>query len=224
MTRLAIVASAAALVGLSPGEPPASTPAAERITVRPASQAFAFLSDYYKMEPAQRSRFALTYRLHEGGRTTPGRLTLVDGESETPLPASPDGWLTRLPSAASLARGARVRQAVPADARPGVAMLPEALLPAPGEDVRVVDLSTAASQVDAATRRMAGPLSFVTPRFSRVLFSGAEGAAGVDAQGRATPLPLWHGTPVLDLAAPQGARTVRFAKAPYHALLAPPAK
>ncbi len=200
----------------------ASADTALRVTTKPAAQAFAFLRDYYKLAPAERTHFALAYRLQEKGKTTPARVTLVDGGAETPLPTSPDGWFTRLPSAAALTRGAQVRAEVPADSRPGMAMIPEAVL-ASGPEVGAADLQAAAAQVAAATRRVAGPLSVLTPKFNRVLFSGAEGAEAVDGQGRSTPLPLWRGTPVLDLTKAEGVRSVRFARAPYHALLAPPA-
>ena len=102
-------------------------------------------------------------------------------------------------------------------------MIPEAVLKGDAE-VETADLQAAAVQVAAATRKVAGPLSLITPKFNRVLFSGAEGATALDGQGRATPLPLWRGTPVLDLTKAQGVRSVRFTRAPYHALLAPPAK
>ena len=218
--RPALCVAALAAV-LAAGAAAADT--AQRISTKPAAQAFAFLGDYYKLAPSERTHFALAYRLQEKGETTPARVTLLDGGAETPLPTSPDGWFMRLPSAAALGRGAQVRAEIPAASKPGMTMIPEAVLNG-GMEVAAADLQVAATQVAAATRKLAGPLSLLTPKFNRVLFSGAEGAAAVDGQGQAMPLPLWHGTPVLDLTKAQGVRSVRFARAPYHALLAPPAK
>lgn len=220
MRRGALTLAAVALLA---GAPPARADVAQRVSTKPATKAFAFLAEYYRLPPAERSHFTLAYRLQEKDETTPARVTLVDGAAQTPLPTSPDGWFTRLPSADALARGAQVRAEVPASAKPGMAMIPEVVLHG-GIEIDAADLRTASAQITAASRRVAGPVSFVFPRFNRVLFSGGEGAAAIDAQGRATPLPLWRGTPMLDLTKADGVKAVRFARAPYHALLAPPAK
>ena len=189
---------------------------------RPAAKTFPFLADYYKLAAGERSHFALAYRLREKGKREPLGLTLIDQGASTPLPVTPDGWLTHPPSAEALARGAQIRVEAEAGTPMVVSMVPEATLADPAQ-MQVEALRQASDQVTSVTRKVAGPLSFVAPKFTRVLFSGAEGARGVDAQGREAPLALWRGTPVLDLAAPGAVRSVRFSKAPYHVLLAPPA-
>ncbi len=201
----------------------AAADVAQRVVVKPASKAFSFLADYYRLPAAERTHFSLAYRLEEKDKTTPARVTLVDGATETPLPTSPDGWFTRLPSAAALARGAQLRAEMAASARPGMSLIPEAVLKG-GSEVEAADLRVAAAQFAAASKRVAGPLALLTPKFNRVLFSGAEGATAVDGEGRATPLPSWRGTPVLDLTTAEGVQSVRFVRAPYHALLSPPLK
>ena len=216
--RPALLALGAALVA---GAALADAPT--RVAVKPAAKAFGFLADYYKLAAPERSRFALAYSLQEKGRPSPARASLVDQGVETPLPTSPDGWITRLPGPEALARGAQVKVVIPEGSKPAMTMIPEARLPA-GSEVSVADLEAASDQVAAVAKRVAGPLSFVFPKFNRVLFSGAQGAEAVDGKGQATPLPLWRGTPALDLAARGDARTVRFRTPPYHALLAPPSK
>lgn len=195
--------------------------AQDRVVVKPVAQAFPFLREYWKLDPAMRTRFGVAYRWAERDHATPSRLTLLDGGVETPLPATPDGWLTRLPGAAAFAHHARVRIEAPAEVHGAMQLTPEAILPDLG-NIEVADVRAATDQLTAVTKRVTGPLSFLIPPFTRAMFSGAEGGSAVDAQGRQEALPVVHGMPTLDLAGAAQARTVRFIRPPYHVLIVPP--
>lgn len=199
----------------------ASPALAETKTV-PATAVFQFLDKYDALPAAERSRFALRYRLRgKDGKSIEVKATLIDGGTETPLPVAADGGVDRLPTAGELARKAQVR--IEAAAEVQSSLSPEALVRI-GPEVSVPDLLASAAQLTTAVKSMAGVIGFMVPKFTRAVFPKAEGAVLVGADGREAPLPLVRNTPSLDLTTASGARAVRFAKPPAHIYLAPPAK
>lgn len=212
----AIVAAAAAPVRAGPVA--AASPRAVKVETQPVGKVFPFLGFYYRVDPVRRTRFQLAYRLHERGSDAPVRVTLLDG-GESALPLDAEGWFERLPTLAELGPQARVRIESAAGSHLTLSVSPEALVRSAPE-MAPPELAAAADQLNAALRT-SGPLGFAIPKFTRVLFAGASGASGVDAAGRAAPLALQRGTPMVALAELGRLRALRFDKPPSKVLLIP---
>lgn len=219
--RAALIAAALAAVAVAPaaaGSVATVPPPAVRVETQPVGKVFPFLGLYYRVDPARRTRFQLAYRLHARGSDAPVRVTLIDG-GESALPLNAEGWFQRLPTPAELGPRARVR----IESAPGsncvLSFTPEALV-RPGPEMSAPEVAAAADQLNSALRT-AGPLGFAIPKFTRVLFAGASGASGVDAEGRAAPLALQRGTPMVALVDLGRLKALRFDKPPVKVLLLP---
>ena len=175
----------------------------------PAKKVFPYLDAYLRIPPAGRSRFTLGYQFKAA---RPDGLWLIDGETRTPLPITPDGRIARLPTAAQIDR-AQVLVAGPPKTRYAIALNIEPLL-ASAPDLDAATLTAAVSQAAAAIKAFAGPLRFVLPRPDAVSFPGALGGEVIYADGRHAPLPLDKGVARFAPADHPGARLVRFKAAP----------
>ena len=179
----------------------------------PATKVFPYLDAYLRIPPAGRSRFTLGYQFKAA---RPDGLWLIDGETRTPLPITPDGRIARLPTAAQIDR-AQVLVAGPPKTRYAIALNIEPLLAppvGPAPDLDAATLTAAVTQAAAAIKAFAGPLRFVLPRPDAVSFPGALGGEVIYADGRHAPLPLDKGVARFAPADHPGARVVRFKAAP----------
>ena len=176
--------AAAALLGAALT---ATTAFAETRTV-PADKLFPFLDSYYKLAPADRSQFHLSYRLHvQGAKPEQVRLTLHEGSGAIPIDTANPTDLSPLPTPAHL-KTATVTYVRPDGAKFGVELnvTPNAALD------RTMDaraLAQAVSQAHAGSKKLAGLLALAVPNLDRVVFYGVTSGEVILANGAARPLP-----------------------------------
>lgn len=222
--RVGPTAAAAALMAAVVGAPALAgsvadvAPAAVRVETQPVGKVFPFLGFYYRVEPSRRTLFQLAYRLHERGLRGDVHVTLL-GAGASALPLTAEGWFQRLPTPAELGGAARVRIESPLGSHLALSFTPEALV-RPAPEISAPEVAAAADQLNTAIRT-AGPFSFALPKFTRVMFAGARGASAVDAAGRAAPLALKRGTPVVTVAELGRLKALRFDTPPVKVLLVP---
>mgnify|MGYP001550108757 CR=1 FL=1 len=188
--------------------------AADRVVTAPMKKVFPYLEAYLSMPPAERSRFAMAYRLTVDGAANPGlKVAIVRGAERTPLPLDGFGRIARLPNLAMLKSDAKVELAGPQGHKIGLALELEPNVAAAAE-MDAHALALACDQATTGAKKAAGVLGFAAPRLDRVVFQGAAGGQAVNAQGRATPLAMVKGNPVFDPAKTPDAKAIRFTRAP----------
>jgi hypothetical protein len=193
--------------------------AADRIAVVPLKKVFPYLDAYLAAPVADRSRFAMAYRLQVDGKPNPAvRLAFVNGAERVAVPVDASGRIGRLPSLAMLKSDQKAEITGPEGHKIGLVVDVEATM-APALELDARALSASAAQATAGATRAAGKMSFAAPRLERVVFQGAAGGQVVSAQGRSQPLPVVKGEPVFDPARYADARSVRFTRAPRRILL-----
>jgi hypothetical protein len=90
---------------------------------------------------------------------------------------------------------------------------------APAARLDAHDLALAVAECRAAVGKIAGALSFATPKITSAEFPGAGSGQVVLADGRSVPLPVAGGAPYFVPAKTPGARLIALAHAPTKILL-----
>lgn len=192
-----------------------AAPALAEQTV-PASKLLPFLDKFLKVPPGERTRLKLSYALRrEGQPLANAKAVLVEkGGARTPLPINGDGYFERLPTLAQLESDADIVLAdVPADAKLGKVMsFGTQLKPAAEYEVR--ELAATVNEANTVIGKAAGPMSFMAPKMTGVVFPKAEGGSIVFADGHSAPLPETKDTPYFRPADHQGAVRVKLTKTP----------
>ena len=198
----------------------AQAQAGERTVALPVKKLFPYLDAYLSLPPAERSRFAMAYRVLVDGKPAAGlRLFVVDGGQRTSLSIDATGRIGRQPSLAQLrSNDAKVEVTGPEGHKFGLRLDIEPLA-APAAEMDAHALALACQQATAGAKKAAGVMGFAAPRLDRVVFEGASGGQAVTADGRAVALAVVKGEPVFDPAKLPDARVLRFARAPRRLLL-----
>jgi hypothetical protein len=187
----------------------------------PIGKLFPFLDVYLDIQPIQRTRFALAYRLRVDDKAPGGvELTQVSpAGARSPIPMAADGRLLRLPTLAEL----KAKTMVEIKAPPGkhrFRMITDMVARvAPATTLDAADLNAAIGQCQAAIRSKAGVLGFAAPKIKRVVFTGAGSGTAVNAQGVGRPLPVQGGFPAYDPEQMPGIVSVKLARAPSQIIL-----
>jgi hypothetical protein len=202
-SRRALLAGLAALAIAAPAH------AADKLV--DLKKVFPYLDIFLKMPPAERSRFGPSYTFTQEGRPISLPMWIVDGGVRTPLPLV-DGRAERLPTAAQLEHG---KLAIAADEKVKFGVRMDIVpLVAPAAEMDARELNAAVAQAAAGVKKAAGPLGFMAPKITKVLFHGASSGEVRFADGRRAALPLEKGTPVYNPANFPGAVALRFARPP----------
>jgi hypothetical protein len=214
---LAALLAALALVSADAPGPEARTVPAERV--------FAFLRDYHALPADERSAFTLRYVL-EADPDPDGRewrfWTRLDGEDWRVLERGPDGAVTA-PDPERLSAGLQLATDAPQGAVR--AQVGFTLTAAPSETYDLAELQAALAQTRAAMRRTLGLRALIAPRPRRIDFAfegPAPDAFAVFPDGREIELTsVFENVIQLDPGARdlRGAQTIRFARAPLHAVI-----
>ncbi len=190
-----------------------AAPALAANKVIDAGKVFVRLDAYWKLPAAERSHFAMAFRLRTaGGAPLTAPVTLVDGDKRTPIPLGPDGKVLVLPTAAQLADG-KVEIGVDASTKLGANIGLEPLVP-PATDLDAKELAAAIGQAGPGMKKIAGVLGLALPMPKAVLFVGAPSGEAELADGRRVPLPMVKGAPAYDPATLPNARRIHLAKVP----------
>ncbi|HEX8569222.1 MAG TPA: hypothetical protein VF699_04775 [Caulobacteraceae bacterium] len=231
MTFTSSRAAAAALIAVLAVGAPAAGPAfaqakagaAEQAKQIPVKKAFPYLDAYLKIPAAERSRFALAYRLQSKGGGAPGkiRVWVNQGGTRTELPVAADGQVLRLPTLAMLSDKAATISVDKASAAPlGIDMSLEPTA-RPAAEMSAAEIAAALDQANRGIKRAAGVVRFAVPTMAAATFRGAGSGEVVMADGRRSALPLVNGSPNFAPASAPGARTLVFAKTPTRIVLGP---
>lgn len=185
------------------------------------AKVFPYLENYLKLPAAERSRFTLAYYLQRDGRPAAGvKGALVQGEVRTPLAVNAAGRVSPLPTLAQIKARAMVEFDVPENTRFSMSLAIEPLM-RPAAELSAAELALAVTQAAKGTKKAAGLMGVAMPAITAVHFKGAAGGQAIDANGRATTLPVVSGAPVFEPAKYSNARTVRFSRAPTQMSLGP---
>ena len=178
---------------------------------------FPYLLNYWKLAPAERSRFTLAYVFKHNGQPLPGAMWILMGTSKATLPLGPEGRVLRLPTAAELEDG-KLQIALDEKEKVNVNLQVEALVrPAAQLDAR--DLAAAIDQATAGEKKVAGLVGFMAPKLTETLFVGVASGEAQFADGHRVPLPLDDGAPAFAPAKFPGAVKVVLPKAPTRILI-----
>jgi hypothetical protein len=173
---------------------------------------FPYLEAYWKLAPADRSRFSLTYVFRHEGKPLAVPVAIVLGAASHPIPLDPDGRVGRLPSLAELETG-KLHVGLDEKDKFNINTQIDALVkPATQMDVR--ELAAAIDQATAGEKKVAGLVGFMAPKLTEVGFEGVASGEVRFADGRRAPLPLEGKTPVFAPAKFPGATVVVFPTAP----------
>jgi hypothetical protein len=192
----------------------AATPALAEKTA-PAGKVMPFLDKFLKVPPAERSRVRLNYALRHEGQPLPNlKATLVEKNgTRTLLPVNADGYFERLPTLAQLEAGADIVFDVPADWKMGTMMaFGTQLKPAAEYDAR--ELVATVDEANTVIGKAAGPMAFMAPKMSGVMFPKADAGVVVFADGHSQPLPQEKENPYFRPADFKGAVQVKLTKTP----------
>ncbi|KAA5803431.1 hypothetical protein F1654_06380 [Alkalicaulis satelles] len=190
----------------------------------PAERVFAFWSQYNALPEEERNAFTLRYGL---GGTGPGGedwrfWTALEGEDWVEITPGPEGVVTP-PDPDRLAAGLRLATDAPQGAVRAEVQF--ALSAAPARVYALEELQAALAQSRAALRRQLGLRALIAPRPRRIDFTfegPAPDAFAVFADGRELELTsVFENVIQLDPGARElrGAQTIRFARAPLHAVI-----
>lgn len=195
----------------------AALAAEERIV--PAERAFPNLAAYLSLPLAARDRFELTYVLIAKSGSLAGTQVwlIVDGRRR-PLSIAGDGRIARPILVVEVERG-QVAFRFPPGARIGLRASVVASL-RPGLEVSVATLQASLAQANSALHTTAVPF-IGPPRLHRLVFSGAEGAVVVAANGRRDVLPIGQDGPYFEPDATDAGAVIRFRRPPTSILLRP---
>jgi hypothetical protein len=190
----------------------------------PLSKAFPLLDAYLTLAPAEHSRFYIVYRATRDKRpTADAHATIVAANgARAPLAFDRAGQVLSLPTLAALKSAATLEIAGAA-----FKLAPEIRCAmAPATRLDAVQLSLALAQLNAAVVRLAGALAVMAPKMTCAFFPDAGGGQAVMADGRPTPLPIYHSPvfgplPYFETTRLVGAKTVVLARAPSHIVLGP---
>lgn len=189
-----------------------AAPAAAAGKLVEAKKVFPFLEAYWKLPPAERSRFRMAYAFKLDGRPLTGGMWLVDGAQRVALPLRADGRVERLPTLAQLDR-AKIQVDVPEKSKVGVSLsLEPAMAPAAEMDAR--ELAAAVAQAQVGAKKAAGLMALAMPKIRGVAFHGVASGEAELADGRRVALPLVKGVVSFDPKAMARARVLRFPRAP----------
>ena len=227
-TSAAAAALMASIVLAAPaaGSATAQTKAASAAEAKraPVKKAFPYLDAYLKIPAAERSRFALVYRLQSKNGGSPGavRVYVHQGATRTELPVAADGQVLRLPTLAMLNdKSATVSVDKPTPAPLGINMSLEATAD-PAAQMSAAEIAAAIDQANRGIKRAAGVVGFAVPSMGAAYFNLAGSGQVVLADGRRAALPVMGtGSPYFAPASWPGARTLVFAKAPTRVSLGP---
>ena len=178
-----------------------------------ASKVFAYLDTYLSLPPDQRTGFALSYRFKAPGAQTPPRLYLLRGAEQIVLPIAADGRVELLPSLADLKARAHVLLQAPEGIKVSETLDLMATQPMRA-DYAATDFNVGLEQVNRAVKKIAGPLSLMAPKMTKVVFVGAGSGELIDAAGHAQPLPMSADGPAFSPMSMPSARAIRLARAP----------
>ena len=178
-----------------------------------ASKVFAYLDTYLNLPPEQRSGFVLSYRFQTTGTQVAPRLFLLRGAEQIVLPIAADGRVELLPSLADLKARAHVLLQAPEGIKVSETLDLMATQPMRA-DYAATDFNVGLEQVNRAVKKIAGPLSLMAPKMTKVVFVGAGSGEIIDASGHASPMPVTADGPAFSPLTTPSARAVRLARAP----------
>ncbi|HEY8573338.1 hypothetical protein [Phenylobacterium sp.] len=178
-----------------------------------AKKAFPFLDAYYRIAPAERSRFRVGY-LISNDKAAPDMVLVHEGR-RTPIPLGRDGKAMRLPTAQELATGQIETSAAAAAGKTKVSMFVEPAV-TPASEIDAAAISAAISQAAVSVKKAAPlVLRMAIPKFDQASFRGVASGEVIYGDGRRAALPMPNGRPVFEPAKHPGAKTLRFPSAPY---------
>ena len=178
-----------------------------------ASKIFSYLDTYLSLPQEQRSGFVLSYRIQATGAQSPPRLFLLRGAEQIVLPLSSDGRVELLPSLADLKAHAHVLMQAQEGSKVSESLDLLAAQPMRA-DYAATDFNVGLEQVNRAVKKIAGPLSLMAPKMTKVVFVGAGSGELIDAAGHAQPLPMSADGPAFSPMSMPSARAIRLARAP----------
>ena len=178
-----------------------------------ASKVFAYLDTYLDLPPEQRSGVVLSYRFQTTGTQVAPRLFLLRGAEQIVLPVAADGRVELLPSLADLKARVHVLMQAPEGAKVSESLDLMSAQPLRA-DYAATDFNVGLEQVNRAVKKIAGPLSLMAPKMTKVVFVGAGSGELIDAAGHAQPLPMSADGPAFSPMSTPSARAIRLARAP----------
>lgn len=176
------------------------------------NRVFPYLQAYWKLAPAERSRFVPAYLFKHNGAPLAVPVAIVQGGAANPIPLRPDGRVGRLPSLAELQNG-KLHVGLDEKDKFTSSMQVEALL-RPAAQMEVRELVAAIDQASAGEKKVAGFVGFMAPKLTELGFEGVASGEVRFADGHKAPLPIESGFPVFAPAKFPGAVTVVFPKPP----------
>jgi hypothetical protein len=176
------------------------------------NKVFPYLQAYWKLPPAERSRFAPAYVFRHNGQPLAVPVAIVQGAASNPIPLRADGRVGRLPTLAEL-DGGKLHVGLDEKDKFTSSMQVEALVK-PAAQMEVRDLVAAIDQATAGEKKVAGFVGFMAPKLTEVGFEGVSSGEIRFADGHKAPLPVESGFPVFAPAKFPGAVTLVFPKAP----------
>jgi hypothetical protein len=179
--------------------------------VKDPKKVFQYLEAYWKLAPADRSRFALAYVFRHDGKPLAVPMAIVMKGQSYPIPLV-DGRTERVPSLAELEDG---ELHVAIDEKEKITIGIEILaLVRPAPEMPVKDLVAVIDQATAGEKKVAGLVGFMAPKLTEVAFEGVPSGEARFADGHKQPLPVKGGLPVFAPAQFPGAVALVFPKAP----------
>lgn len=210
--NLLIAAPAAALAPLVLGVSP--TFAADQ-RYMDAGKVYPFLDNFLKIPPQDRSRLKLTYFLLRDGKPFSSvRAWFVEPDGDkAPIPVTPEGQLTRLPTLAQITDRTKVLFEG-TEGKYGIRICVQPTV-RPAQEMNAQWLEQALAECNVVVKKSAGVFSAVSPKMVQVLFQGAGSGQALLDGGKTAPLPLVRGAPAFNPSNLRGAESLKFAKAPY---------
>jgi hypothetical protein len=141
------------------------------------------------------------------------RLFLLRGAEQIVLPVASDGRVELLPSLADLKARVHVLMQAPEGAKVSETLDLMSAQPLRA-DYAATDFNVGLEQVNRAVSKIAGPLSLMAPKMTKVVFVGAGSGEIIDAAGHASPLPVTADGPAFSPTTTPNARAIRLARAP----------
>lgn len=182
-----------------------------------AGKLFKYLNLYYRIPPAERTLFTLSYFVNAAGAPL-SQVKVSTSAGAAPLAA--DGKVMRLPTAEMLRRKDKVTIQGPKGAKFDLSMQLESLAP-PAAEMPAAPLVGSVTQANKGIKGAAGLIGGMVPTMGRLVFKNAGTGQVVLADGRRAALPAAQGTPVFDPAAWPNARSLTFQRAPSRIFIAP---
>jgi hypothetical protein len=184
-----------------------------------AGKLFKYLNLYYRIPPAQRDQFQLSYFVRTKGAPVSA---LKMWSSQGTMPLAADGKIMRLPTAEMLKRKEQVSVQGPKGASIELDMELEPTV-RPAAEMAAAPLVASVAEANKGIKGAAGLVGGLVPTMARLVFKNAGSGQVVLADGRRSPLPAAGADVFFDVNTP-GARTLTFARVPSRIFMNPAPK